>query len=505
MTKKIKSLLAIMMALVMILSVGFGSEKAFAYAIANQGKITVNKTIKDKKYAIYKIFDLTYTGEDENKNVSYTIAEDWKDFFENGAGKSYIVNDNTGELNPITVDGKVKYINITEANIKDFAKAAQSQLSKMNKTEVKTAQGETLVFENLELGYYMVSPEGATEPTGEKHGSIVSLTSTLPEVTVNSKGKYPTITKKVDKKSEDYSKPVKFTLESKIPDTTGYDKYEFFVTDTLSKGLELDTDTIKVKIGDKQEQTVGIEKSANYYYEKSAGTDGSTVLKIFFNMKELQEDVNKKLEITYQAKIGKDALVGNTGNPNEVELEYSNDPKNNDSKEKTPKVTVKVYTGKIKLIKHEKDNEGKKLQNAEFVLYKKEGGNKVKYYKLNESSDKKEVIWVDDINHATVVYTDFEGKAEFKGLAAGTFFLKETKAPDGYNLLTTDTEVTLTDDDSSTSTLKMEAESKIANSSGIALPGTGGMGTTLFAVLGGAIILIALYSLAKGKVKKERN
>ena len=181
MTKKIKRILGIMMALVMILSAGFGSSKVLA-AGAN-GEIKVTGTTQDKSYSAYKIFDLTQSGE----NVSYTIAKEWEDFFTDGAGKKYIADKNNeqGNLNPIVVNGTVKYINITNENIAAFAKAALDELNKegIKKTKTEKALGDSVTFSGLELGYYLVHPEGATEKE-EGQNSIVSLTSALGVVEV---------------------------------------------------------------------------------------------------------------------------------------------------------------------------------------------------------------------------------------------------------------------------------------------------------------------------------
>lgn len=134
MALKIKRILGVMMALVLILSTGLSSSKALA-ASSNKGTITVNGTTTGKNYSAYKIFDLTQSGE----NVSYTIAKEWKDFFTDGAGTEYIVKDNSGKLNPIVVGGEIKYINITESNISEFAKAALGELNKegIKKTQTK--------------------------------------------------------------------------------------------------------------------------------------------------------------------------------------------------------------------------------------------------------------------------------------------------------------------------------------------------------------------------------
>lgn len=487
MTKKIKSLLGIMMALAMILSAGFGSSKVLA--AGGNGEIKVTGTTQGKSYSTYKIFDLTQSGE----NVSYTIAKEWEDFFTNGAGTEYIVKDNSGKLNPIVVGGEIKYINITESNISEFAKAALGELNKegIKKTQTKKADSETLTFSGLELGYYLVHPEGATEKA-EGQNSIVSLTSTTPSAEVKVKGTYPTVEKKVDKPTADIGQELTYTLTSKVPDTTGYSKYTFKMTDKLSKGLTFVSNSDEVVV------TIGGETIKEHVTKNINGQD----LEVSFDMLQLQNKVGQEIKITYKAKLNKDAVITDGSNPNNVILEYSNDPKNNE-KTDTTKDEEKVFTAKVIVNKVDGKDKTTPLAGAKFKLKNDQD----KYYKVDPST--KEVTWVDK-DEATEVETkivDGNATASFEGLAAGKYKLEETKAPDGYNLLTKDIEVEIkaTKEDDGAVTAIVDGQATVENNSGVELPGTGGMGTTLFTILGGGVILIALFSLAKGKLKKERN
>lgn len=486
MTKKIKSLLGIMMALVMILSAGFGSSKVLA--AGDNGEIKVTGTTQGKSYSAYKIFDLTQSGE----NVSYTIAKEWEDFFTTGSGTKYIVKDNSGKLNPIVVGGEIKYINITESTIEEFAKAALGELNKegIKKTQTKKALGDSVTFSGLELGYYLVHPEGATDKA-DGQNSIVSLTSTTPKAEVKVKATYPTVEKKVDKPTADIGQELTYTLTSKVPDTTGYSKYTFKMTDTLSKGLTFVSNPDEVTV------TIGSDPIQEHVTKKINGQD----LEVSFDMLQLQDKVGQKITITYKAKLNKDAVITDKDNPNEVTLEYSNDPKDNE-KTDTTKDNEKVFTAKV-IVNKVDGKDQKALEGAKFKLKNDQD----KYYKVDPST--KEVTWVDK-DEATEVETkvvDGKAIASFEGLAAGKYKLEETKAPDGYNLLTKDIEVEIkaTKEDDGVVTAIVDGEATVENNSGVELPGVGGMGTTLFTILGGGVILIALFSLAKGKVKKERN
>lgn len=485
---KIKRILGVMMALVLILSTGLSSSKALA-ASPNKGTITVTGTTQGKSYSAYKIFDLTQSGD----NVSYTIAQEWKDFFTTGAGTKYIVKDNSGKLNPIVVGGEIKYINITESNIEEFAKAALGELNKegIKKTKTEKALGNSVTFSGLELGYYLVHPEGATDKA-DGQNSIVSLTSTTPSATVKVKATYPTVEKKVDKPTADIGQELTYTLTSKVPDTTGYSKYTFKMTDKLSTGLTFVSNSDQVTV------TIGSDPIQEHVTKKINGQD----LEVSFDMLQLQNKVGQKITITYKAKLNKDAVITDKANPNNVTLQYSNDPKNNDSTD-TTKDEEKVFTAKV-IVNKVDGKDQKALEGAKFKLKKGQD----KYYKVDPNT--KEVTWVDKDKATEVetkIGTDGKATASFEGLAAGKYKLEETKAPDGYNLLTEEKEVEIkaTKEDDGAVTAIVDGQATVENNSGVELPGTGGMGTTLFTILGGGVILIALFSLAKGKLKKERN
>lgn len=485
MKNRIQKIFQMILVLVLLLT-SMGINNAFA---AGNGSITVNGTTKDKTYGIYKIFDLTY----KDKNVSYTIADEWKDFFTTGDGSAYIVNQNneSNSLNPIVVDGKVKYINITDDNIAEFAKKAMGAIADKTRQAVQKADDTTLTFTGLELGYYLVHPEGASEAaTGQS--SIVSLTSTMPTGEVIVKGIYPTIKKEAKSKSADYGEKVSFTITGKVPDPTGYKKYEYVLKDSLPKGLTIDADSIKASIG-------GVDKTANI----TNTVDGQN-LTVTFNILDLIKNnsvkVGQDIKLTYDTTVNKDFVLGNQGEENKAHVEFSNDPKDGETKDKTPEEKVKIYSGKIKVTKCAKNDKNKKLEGAKFALKNSDG----KFYKLDDSNNQKKVTWVDQEKDATVLTSDNNGELEFTGIKAGTYKLKETKAPDGYNLLTEEVEVVLKDGSNEADTeVNMEATSEIENSSGTQLPKVGGAGTKLFALIGGLVILYAGFSLIRGKIKLQ--
>lgn len=455
-----------------------------------KGSITVNNTVDGKYYNIYRIFDLTYQGKGDDKKVSYTIAAKWKPFFQTGGeGAKYLKDENNTEnsLNPILVKegagSKIKYINITDENIKDFSKDALKFLRKVEAEGTQKATGTTLEFQNLPFGYYLVYPKGAStiiDPSQDKTASIVSITSAAPAGEVNVKSTYPTITKEADKVSADYGDPITFTLTGKVPDTTGYSKYAYDISDTLSDGLDFIANTVTVKIGN---DVVASNAAENPVTNGNITiSQAGRKLAINFDMLALNKAADTPITVTYQAKLNKDATIGKDGanNANKVVLTYSNDPKDSTSTDTTPEQKKIVYTASITVDKHDSNNENKKLPGAIFVLKKGD-----QYYKYDETSQK--VTWVDK-DQATQQKTGSNGQADFKGIADGDYELVEIQAPEGYNLLKDPVPVKIEKTDSKDTRISVVG---VANSSGKELPGTGGMGAKLFIVIGGGIGLLA--------------
>lgn len=494
----VKKIVSVLMALLILfaplLSVGTASA-------AGDGSITVTGATKDKNYSIYRIFDLQYQGQkaDNSLKVVYKMSAEWKPFFTTGAGRAYIVDTNTGNnLNPIDVDGVTKYINITEANIAEFAKVAMAEIHKVGirQEAKKLATGNTVTFENIPLGYYLVHPEGSTDKLAGQN-SIVSLTSTVPDGTVVAKATYPTVDKTVNKVSADFGEELTYTLVSNVPDTTGFDVYTYKMTDKLSDGLDIKANSVQVYI-DGAEVANNKASGALTTPNVTITTATTRQLVVNFNMKEYQAKVGTEVKVVYKASLNQNAVIGVNGNPNVVELEYSNDPKNNDSRDKTTD-KEKVHTAAIKVLKHEKGNERKVLSGAKFVLknatgqYYKLDNDTVKWVTVANEAELKQKITAGEIDEKT---TPDNGVVEFKGLKNGTYYLHETEAPVGYNKLNQDVEVQI---DFNNQTTTQYQEVKVPNSTGVELPGTGGSGTLLFLLVGGGLVLFAGSSLLKGR------
>ena len=248
--------------------------------------------------------------------------------------------------------------------------------------------------------------------------------------------------------------------------------------------------------------------------------------------------------VKVSARVTRDALVQQTMT-NKAHLVYSNDPYSYGDGDygKTPDDVAHAFTFKIDIDKYDADNNAKKLEGAKFVVYyeRAEGGQTVKYYakiitdetlyNIDEEGNKtlkpeadrlingKPVDaddlgvvygWSTDIEEAGTIVTDDKGYAGIRGIDSGIYYLKETAAPAGYNLMETPVQVKIAptySKDGSSVEVKYEVDSEeqttptvgVRNSSGSTLPVTGGMGTTLFYVLGSAMVLGAALLLVSKK------
>ncbi|HIY17445.1 MAG TPA: LPXTG cell wall anchor domain-containing protein, partial [Candidatus Intestinimonas stercorigallinarum] len=230
-----------------------------------------------------------------------------------------------------------------------------------------------------------------------------------------------------------------------------------------------------------------------------------------------------KVIVNYNAIVNKFAVVGGVGNPNEVDLEFSNNP-NTDSTGETPKDIVTSFTYQLNVTKVDGKDENVKLEGARFALYRlvadPDGGQKKEYVKID--ADNKVSGWQETLPTNGNIVTDVNGRMSVIGLDAGTYYLTECVAPDGYNLLDADVQITITaeyskdgktiekltvtvDDGEPTNgttedgEFTGELEVTVKNFSGVELPGTGGIGTTIFYTLGGLLAVGAAVFLVTKK------
>ena len=546
MKKLVSRFMAVLMAMTMILSM---SMTAFA-AEAPKGTLTVNNTVAGKTLDLYQIFTATKNGD----NVAYTLNSAYEGFFQNkitGASKL------TGEALSEKAYAYVKeQVGDDGSKGATFAKDILGWIlsaSGETKTAVEsthstadTADTKT-VIDNLVYGYYVVYPLGATDtstaPGNETVKSVTSLVNvTDTTVTINMKSNYPTVVKKVNDKNADdvnIGDTVTYTLTSKVPDMTGYTSYVFNFKDTLAKGLTFGSIT-SVKIGDVtiNADTDGTKAENTYTLTTKNNEDGTTEIKIEMN-KFLASNANKagqEIKVTYTATLNKDAVTGFDPNTNKATVEYSNKPGTNEKGESEPSI-VDVHTFDFTIFKYYlKDETQTALANAEFELYKANtAGNAADTdAKINIVDEGKGVYRQATADEAKVtgftsakIVSDDDGKVLVKGLEAGTYYLRETKAPEGYNKLLSDIKVEIkanydpktgkltsysvdyTYNGTTTTGTEIKdtttsPEVPVENKTGAQLPSTGSKGALMVTLAGIVLFGVLTASKAFGK-KKAKN
>lgn len=495
-------------------------------------------------------------------NYMSTDANDDGDYVSAGKGLTLQKTHEVGVYNVITTD-KFDARDFADSLVKyNNSAASQIAATKtVTGTAGGTTKKESAVFDGLEPGYYLITSEAAAADAtndNEKVVAAASLSNLFAEnKEIEMKIGAPDIDKFIENADSATSPDtdgkgtavnvgdtVDFKLTSNVPDTNGYDTYKFIITDTLSTGLDLVlssdgtspfTVTIKGAGAGNADVTVDLTEAGsaaactgdNWFYNSNNRTvtisiamlknDGDKVAACY--------PEGKEIIVTYKATLNSNALTTGEEN-NTVNLEYSNDPYSTSTGKTTDKKTY-VYDFEIVIDKYETpDNPddadsvaaAKRLAGAEFILYRLKADGTTKEYYVQDSTSNA-VTWnTTESSQATKVTTNENGSAKFAGLEEGTYYLQETKAPTGYNPLTEDVEVVITAVYNDNGTLKTgdgtsttvtpistenntgyQIEADVANSSGSALPETGGIGTTIFYAVGGIMMVIAVVLLVTKK------
>lgn len=478
--KRTKKWMALLLTLILALVMAIP-----ALAAAETGTITLDNPKAGEEYKAYKIFDAKYN--DEKTAYSYTIS-DKSEWYSVVSGFDGVTLEET------VIDGTYVVKKKDTFSAAAFAGKLKENLEGKTGEKLKPS-GEKVEAAGLDLGYYFVSSGS---------GALCNLTTTNPSVTIHDKNDVP-FEKTDDKTDVQIGETVTYTITGKVPDTTGFDTYTYEIADTMSEGLTFDKDSISVKIAD-----TALNEDSDDYTVTYDVNDNANSFKLGINMIKQKDNIGKAVTVTYRATVNENAVA--KVEKNTATLTYSNDPTDGSRTTTTPPEEEKVYSAKIKILKHEAGNEDKTLKDASFILYKNvttgEGdsqGTTKKYYRYTETSgdQKANVEWVDDKSQATKKTTDEQGNAEFPGLKNGTYYLEETAAPAGYNLLTESVEVTVAGSD--TEPAKLTATAKIENNTGTTLPSTGGIGTTIFYVAGGILVIgAAVMLMTRKRVKKEK-
>ena len=501
MKKAMKKLMAALLAVAMVCAMAipaWAADGTTHNSSSEDGKITIKNAVNGQTYKIYRILDLQCN--ETANSFRYVKNTKWGTFVDTQT--AYLTVDPTTRV--------VTWTNTDTADngtaIKELAIAAgkyvKDQGTALADDGSKVAASGTVTFDRLPLGWYLVVSDLTND-------AICSIDTTAKEVTIKEKNGVPTVTKEVEYASGSWGEG----NDGNVGDTVNFqttiyvtdgNPTNYVLHDKMSNGLTFKTDSIVVKKND----------AIFTDYTKETPNDGCT-FEIKFNEGSLH--TNDKVVVTYSATINSNAVVGTAGNENETWLEYGDHHDSTHSNTKT-------YTWSFNIFKFftDSDDTMQYLPDVEFVLYRKNADDKAEYAKFD--SNNKLSGWTEAENEATKLKTNATSIVGVKGLDKGTYFLKETATPGGFNGLTTDVEVQI---DSSCNTLngatytvkyKManandedfadtDEEEKVVpieNKRGTTLPGTGGIGTTIFYVVGGGLMVAAAILLITKKRMENR-
>lgn len=479
--KLIKKIAAIMFAFMMVVSMSCNVKAEDTEGVYGQkdGSITITGALQGQTYTIYEMLKLeSFSG----NNYSYKIADGWENFFKEGAdGATYMKKDENGYMSFIAGKGG-------DADRREFAQKALAYATKatgINKETKSTQVNETTVtFNGLNLGYYLV---------GSTTGALCGLDTTNKHVDIEEKNGVPSVDKAItsggvlatDYKSNSVNIGDTITFQTTIHVQKGAKSY--VLTDKMSDGLKLKDKYSEVFTSALHVEARNDDGSINDVLEEGTHYDltkTSNGFIISFRESYLKTHENEKYQITvtYAAILTEAAVIGGTGNTNETYLKYGVSSESNHS-------TTTTYTFGIPVFKY--TGKDTPLAGAEFKLYTDSNCNDESTalkFSLNNNKYR-----YDSTNGKTVLTSlETTGHIDIEGLKEGTYYLKETKAPKGYNLLKAPLEIKI---DSvgkiylNGSLTENAGDVRVQNKSGTVLPSTGGAGTTMIYLIGGALVL----------------
>lgn len=528
MKKAMKKLMAALLAVAMVCAMAI---PAFADGTGSN-TLTINGTTEGHTYEAYQVF----TGDLKGKVLSNIV---WG----NGVNGDDIRNDPdlpsslSGLSSAAALAAELAKLSPSSDDVNTFAEVVSKHLSTNKYTS--TESGTTYTIDNLPDGYYFIKDATVSMPVGATYSRY--MLNIVNSVTIKAKDTSVTLDKQIKHNEtgewgvvgdNQIGDTVEFRTITTVPDTTGYKSYTYEIHDTMSPELTSNVKTdsdITIKVND---STV---LDSTYYDVTVDPTNSNTFTVSVMIIDAVKAGVlhaNDNLHTYYSGVLNESAKIYDVGcQDNEAYLEYSNNPTSGGTGE-TPKKKVYDWTFKVDVTKVDGANPDTKLEGAVFVLSKVSGLDLEPNNNGNPTKNLDKLIELVDNNHGTytvanttttttyTMTTPAGGKISIKGLDDHyEYYLYETKAPGGYNALTAPVEIKITDNTydvignqivTQPNVVVNESNAysgvgfNVENNAGTTLPGTGGIGTTIFYVIGGGLMVAAAILLITKKRMENR-
>lgn len=521
-----------------------------------QAKIRIlpngNQSLVSKQFAVYKLFQAQIS----NTSINYFYNEEYKDVIEDVVSNRL----NKDSISEYEVIDYIQSLEDHSSSLRELIEEIRDQLVSLGYssdtfTVTNTLEDGSIEIQGLQPGYYMIDEITSVQDT-HSAASLILLDTADDSCDIQIKSDYPSIIKKIEEDDlnigwndiGDYEigQSIPYKYETYIPDIKAYNTYKMIFHDIMDEALTFDSDSVQIQISD-SEKTYTVPSNQ---YTIVENTDNESFIVQISDIKSIIDQqfsngYGQKVLFTYNAYLNEKAKdrSGRAGFENKVALEFSNNPDTDGTNDTgmTPWDSVVCFTYQINAVKTNEENQS--LQGAKFRLYRDENG--TQEIKLKKVENVYVVMNEDYLSNAESdeMISDENGLFNISGLDQGTYYLKETQAPDGYRKIQDSIKIVITPEfttdrnsyyenqgasdqvlktlsanceikqflngllNSGSKALQTDVQTgsiqlKIVNQTGSKLPVTGSS-MTLILLAGGSLLMIAgLYNLRKQKNEK---